>query len=417
MTQVAAIAPQFARKTAKARQLTLARYHLVRRLASLYLATKTVKDRVFAWPPYREERDREGIDSLLANARHYLKGLDATLEFFLETGDGVVRCSSHPPYDRVVRQEKIGAEAAKRSLCRARFCTVWRLDGMRWGSSYRPYLYNIERGVGRYDANEWLRLTTDLYLASHEFPAHQAPLPAHPVNSCAVLGTGPSYEQFLNEADRYDAWIGANSVACDERVRQLGRPFAICMLDPHILSPLDSMLPTLEGVFALLRETPAVLITIRDFAAFIELNFPADLKRKCHYLPALGHDGISFGLADDLNRLMVTPYGNVLTDLMLPVAASISRKVVVYGCDGKKPGSEGFFDKGGVVSKVDDKQNEQLANVIDHSTYDYYVQMHNIFTRYVVDQCLGKGVDISVRRPSWNAGLQHLTVGTLCSDD
>lgn len=416
MNLVPPITPQLAKKTAKARQFSLARFYLVRCLASLYLPTKTVKDRICVWPPYNEDLDADDLSTLLANAKHYLNGLHAPLELFLQRKDGLVLCSSQPPYASVVRHQSIAPEAAQKGLARARFSVFWQMGDMRWGSSYRPYIYNIERGAGRYDVNEWLRLTKDLYFERYTLQKNRVLFPQYPVNSCAVLGTGPSYEHFLDESHLFDAWIGANSIVCDERVRRLGHPFAVCMLDPYLFAPLDSMRPTIEGMFALLRETPAVLITVNDFAPFIELNFPEDVKRKCHYLSTMGHDGITIGLSDDLRNLMVTPYGNVLTDLMLPVAAAISRKIVVYGCDGKKPGPGCFFEKGETILKVDNTQNEDLASVIDHGTYDNYIYMHNIFTRYVVDQCLGMGRDITLRRHSWNAGLKHLTVASNCDE-
>ena len=139
--------------------------------------------------------------------------------------------------------------------------------------------------------------------------------------------------------------------------------------------------------------------------------FPSNVQLKSHYIRTLGHDCIATNLSGDLHSLTVTPYGNVLTDLMLPVATSISRKVVIYGCDGKRPGSEEmFFDKADEISKIDNAQKRDLTDVLDLNTYDHYIYMHNVFTRYVVDQCLRKGAQISLRCPSWNAGLQHLPV-------
>lgn len=396
-------------RAAKTHQFKLVRYHLVRELASCYLLTKTIKDRVFTWPPFNEESDAEEYSTYLFNARHYLKGLDIRIELFLETKNGILRCSSEAPYDRVTRHEYLSAEKAKREKEKARYCAVWRLWGIRWGSSYLPHLYNIERKVGHYDVNEWLRLASDIFLEDRAFPENTVALPPHPVEACAILGSGPSYEHFLSEAQFFDGWIGANSIACDQRMLRAGKPFALCILDPYIFSPLDSMRLTLEGAFRLVRETPAVLITTRQFAPFVELNFPLDVKKKCHYLTTLGLDGVFCGRHKSLSRLMTIPYGNVLTDLMLPVAANISNRVVIYGCDGNKPGSD-FLEYGKGVSQMVAKQFEESASIYDYSSHGEYLQMHNIFTRYVIDYYLGKGINISLRSESWNAGLRHLPV-------
>ncbi|QWV95966.1 hypothetical protein KP005_11275 [Geomonas nitrogeniifigens] len=404
------IHPMVAARQACRQKLILARYHLVRKLSSLMLTAKTHQDSVYVWPPFEEQCHEEMRAQLLSNAMHYLNGLDITLRYFVK-GDGPLHTFDvEPPFTGAKSTGSCSLEAARKLIRRARFTLVWRQEGVRLGSSVRPHIYDVETGVGKCDANEWLRLTTDLYLQKRKFPDRVVPLPSYPVRNCAVLGTGPSYEQFLEEGMSYDAWVGANSIACDERIRKFPNAFAICMLDPYIFSPLDSMRPTLQGAFDLLRETPAVLITTRNFAAFIELNFPEDIKRKCLYVSTLGHDGLFLTSGNELRRLMVVPFGNVLTDLMLPVAASISQNVVIYGCDGKKPGSDGFFAKGGAVSTVDDKQTEQLAEVLDHRMYDSYVEKHNIFTRYVVDCCCQKGVRVYLGKPSWNFGLRHLKI-------
>ena len=401
--------PMIVSKSANIHKLKLMRYYLLKQISSLFLATKTLNHSIYVWPPFDENQEKE-YTSLISNVRHYLKGLDISVEYFLNTAAGIRRRVLLAPFDKLASDEIISLEIIKKNLRVARYCLSWRLDGVHLGSSVRPHVYYIGSGLGNCDADDWLRLTNDIYLQKHGTPNHMVSFSRYPVNSCAVVGTGPSSEAFIAEAQNYDAWICANSVACDERIRNVGHPFAICMLDPILFSPLDSVQPTLNCTYSLLRETPAVLITTRRFAAYIELNFPSDIKRKCHYVSTLGHDSLWLHENSAIDQLVVTPYGNVLTDLMLPVAASISKNIVLYGCDGKKPGSAGFFKKSEKISQIDEKQHEDISHYTDFDIYDQYIAKHNIFTRYVVDKCLSKSINIYLRKPSWNTGLQHLPV-------
>jgi len=405
--------PITAFRAAYIQKLRLLRYRIVRLLATLLLMTRPITHTVYVWPPIDNELDQDEYNSLIKNLRHYLKNIEITVEYYLITAEGLNRCKIKAPFDTVYSSELVDKQSVTTLLKKAKFCLLWKLNGTRIGSSVRPHLYVIKRGLDCCDANEWLRLTKDVYCTINgSLPDNFVAFPKYPVNTCAIIGSGPSFENFIKESVSYDTWICANNVVCDIRMRSLPNPFAICVLDPYIFSSLESMQPTIQGIFCFLRETQAVMITTLDFAAYIELNFPSDIKRKCHYVSTLGHDTARFWTNSDLQKLAITPYGNVLTDLMIPVAAAISRDVVLYGCDGREPGEKGFFLKGTNIAEIDDKQTEDLKKIINEDVLDKYIFLHNLYTRYVVDEFSKQQVTYQLRCPSWNTGLQHLTLAS-----
>lgn len=391
-------------------KMRLLRYYVVRRLASVWTHSRSRTDRIYVWPPFDERMDAEKLSSFQINIHHYLRNLDVSVEYYLGTRNGLRRCLLRAPFDETVQGESTDEMTIKQNLQRARYCVLWPMSDKPRAISLRPYLYMVAEGPGRHGSTEWLRLTSDIYRSRIPLPRRTVPFPKYPVNSCAVLGTGPSLDDFEPESDKWDAWIGANFLVCDERIRRSGRPFAICLLDPDLFSPLDSMRPLWTHTFALLRETPAVLITALDYAAFIELNFPDDVRRKCHYVKTLGHDTSRIWTSFNLPKMTITPYGNVLTDLMLPVATSISRSITLYGCDGIPPGQKGSLPKSTQLQKYDDAQFKEMDGRYDQVFYDHYFDRLSFYIRYVVDECMRQGVNITLRRPSWNAGLQGLRV-------
>lgn len=394
------------------RKMRLLLYYLVRRLASVYMYSRRESDRIYVWPPFDDFTEKEQLFHLHKNLHHFLGNVSISVEYYLRSSSGLKKCLLNLPSHSTVLEEFIAEPTVRRNLREARYCLIWRRDGRAHRTSTTPYLYVIENSPENSGVNEWIRLVTDVYRSRVSIPKRIVPFPDYPVKSCAVLGSGPSAEDFEAESDQWDAWIGANSVICNEKIRHSGKPFALCLLDPLYFAPLSSMDAFWQNAFDLLRETPAVLITTLDYAAFIELNFPDEIKKKCHYVKTVGHDTPNFLTRDNLQDLIITPYGNVLNDLMLPVAASISRSIMLYGCDGQAPGEEsGYLPKAASLQSHETAVWEEVGSGFhDTRTYKQYLSSQNLFTRYLVSDCIRKGVKIALRRPSWNTGLQGLPV-------
>jgi len=390
-------------------KLRYVRYRAVRQAVSLGFAFKNVKDCAYLWPPFATTEQTE-LEAMEYNLVHYLRNLNTPVVFFRRNQMEIKRCNYSVETQSVTSSSTISQAAALQELRRARYCLMWRYQDPARPSSLYPWLYSVAEGPGRFEYLNWLRLVSDLYFDRYTLPNRAVPFPETPLRTCAVLGTGPSLDDFMNESERWDAWIGANTIVCDDRIWGKGKPFAFCALDPNNCGPTYHMKSMWAGAFRLLRETPAVMVTLKNFAPYIELNFPDDIKRKCYYVNALGFDTYRMTTRFSLSDLTITPFGNVLTDLMLPLAASITRRVILYGCDGRPPGGTMNFPKSAGLQKYDDEWLENGPAHVDENQYSKYMDMHSVFTRYVVDECINHGVQVSLRRPSWNIGLDGLPV-------
>lgn len=370
-------------------------------------------NRIIVWPPFDERGDAAALSAFQRDLRYYVSNLDVSIEYYLQTPESANRLKPliMPSLsEHSIISDLCDTSVALKRFRMARYGVLWRTAGKPSPQSLRINQYVIAETPECRGAVEWLRLVKDIYLYRTALPKRTVPFPKYPVRSCAVLGTGPSVDLFETEAGQFDAWIGSNAVAIDPKIRRIGNPFALCALDPYLFSPYTSSQFWRTGLISLLRETRAVFITARDYSAFVELNFPDDVKPKCHYVQTLGHDTTNLRTKFDLTDLQITPYGNVLTDLMLPVATTISQTITLFGCDGMPPRVSGNFPKAKRYIQIEQMMANEHGDLLPEAALRVQIDRMSLSTRYVVDECLRHGVQIQIRRPSWNAGLAHLPV-------
>lgn len=309
--------------------------------------------------------------------------------------------------DCIVSECRTDEATVHAELKQARYQVHWRYKIRPRASSLRREIYLVTNTAdGHLGSRDWLRLASDIYLSGRSLPERVRSSPPN-VAACAVLGSGPSLDRFIAESHCCDGWIGANFVICDERIRGIGKPIAYCLADPECFAPAEQFTLLRERLLELLRDTSAVLFTFTTFAPFIELNFPEEIKAKCHYVKRLGLDTYRFNTCFSVDGLSVTGYGNVLTDLMLPVATCLSRTIILYGCDGMPPGAT-RLPKSLKLDKFD--LDYIAANPESLTRYAKYVERFSKYTAYVVRECVSYGAKIILRCPSWNTGLSRLPV-------
>lgn len=397
--------------TAYRRKVQLIRYYVLSRVANQWVSySRKAVDRLVLWPPFDDLKDMEELKGLQLYISHYLGQLEIYVDYYVQCDGLLVRHTCDTSGGYIGIEGVVDLASAKRSQQLARYCVVWKMHRKVRLISVRPQYYYVGRQEGHFFTNEWIRLTSDVYHSQRTLPERKVCFPKLSVETCAVLGTGPSLEDFMTESEHWDIWIAANFLVCDEVISHLGTPFAICVADSKLFSPLSSVQPLWSRVFEFLRETQSLFITTYDFAAYIELNFPEDLKTRCYFVKTLGHDTLNFRTNFDLRNMQITPYGNVLIDIMLPVATAVSKSIMLYGCDGVPPGGQGNFPKYSSLKSYDEAQAKESEGIITQGWYDAYFSRHSQYTRHVVDECQKAGSKISLRRPSWNRGLCDLPV-------
>lgn len=389
----------------------LIRYNLLHKLTSHLSLMRSYQASAVIWPVFNEATDQEHLHSLAQRVEYYLHGTTVGAEYFVRSGSKVNRVVYDQSRNQWQHAAMVSDTDAMRRHDSARYLLVWKTATKTPGASIFPYRYVVEEGPGKHAVNEWLRLITDTYRGSDKGTQLNSSIQGTRLfNTCAVLGSGPSLELFYSEFERWDTWVAAASIVGDDRIFSCGRPFALCFIDPYYLTANESLQTLLRRIILFIRQTSSLLITTLGFRAFIETHLPVDIQSNCKYIRTLGHHGFCPKPKLDINNLYVTPYGNVLTDLLLPVGASISKTLVLYGCDGRPNGMTGNFPKAAALQDSEQAIIQDLSNTFTADYYDPYIERNALYTYHAVRECMGRGVKMMLRCPTWNQGLQDLPV-------
>jgi hypothetical protein len=137
------------------------------------------------------------------------------------------------------------------------------------------------------------------------------------------------------------------------------------------------------------------------------------VNRRAVFLKAMGRDVMPWLSSRNGPIPLIEPYGNVLTDIMLPLAAHLSNHVTLYGCDGRPPAQAGSFPKHGALASLDRVFEAQINATRTCDPYDAEVAKFYRATRYAVSACKRRGAQLFLRVPSYNYGLADLPLANL----
>lgn len=177
-----------------------------------------------------------------------------------------------------------------------------------------------------------------------------------------VLGTGPSVESLARRSHRDHPAVVCNSLIRNGQLME--------QLDTRVIVFGDPVFHLGWNDYAT-RFREDMLAAVEKHDCFVVTPEHAGPLLVAHY-PQLANRLIAMPSGDELNipapeRFFVKPSDNILTYLMLPLAAALTQRVIVAGCDGKKPKDTGFWRHG--------------ANVQYGGYYDAVVATHPSFFR------------------------------------
>jgi hypothetical protein len=224
-----------------------------------------------------------------------------------------------------------------------------------------------------------------------------------PGGTAFVLGTGPSAGLVNAEDVTADVRIICNSAVRNHRLVERLRPTAITFSDPVFhFGPSRYAAAFRSDVLRALELCDALVVVPEAYASLLAAHCPSIVDR----LVALRLGGPLHVPTQSDPRVCQT--GNVLTQLMLPVAFALADRVEVAGCDGRRP-TEKYFWQHSPVTQYDD---ELMRTVFDahpaffrHRSYTDYYERHCVQTEELIR--LGEGIGKSVRgvAPSWIPAL------------
>lgn len=225
----------------------------------------------------------------------------------------------------------------------------------------------------------------------------------HPhADRAVVAGTGPSlkYVYALDELDR------SLVITCNSAIYNLT---LMHTLQPHIVCATDPIFHAGWGKYA--SEFRSALLQRLDKFDFMIVVPTRDYHIYLDFLPERHHDRIgcyqlngsleAFNL-DLADRPIAKSTPNVLTNIMLPLAATLSRHISVVGCDGKKD-SSGYFwahDPSSQINKHMGDIQKEFKGFFDIDYDKYYVDHCNTLDALLA-AIEAKGAKVRSRTPSW----------------
>ncbi|MEM9519242.1 MAG: hypothetical protein AAGA37_07985 [Actinomycetota bacterium] len=181
------------------------------------------------------------------------------------------------------------------------------------------------------------------------------------LDAAHVVGTGPSMAAAMGDGPATGLRIACNTIVASPADLERIDPHVICFADPAFhFGPSEYADQFRSDLVRVVREREPYLIFPAQGGPLVE-----------RYLPGYQRSiGIRLRTARRFNiphpgAQWVKRCGNVLTNLMLPTAvAAKASRVVVYGCDGRDPADDGFW---------------QHAAQYDAETYQSVREIHPAF--------------------------------------
>jgi hypothetical protein len=190
--------------------------------------------------------------------------------------------------------------------------------------------------------------------------------------TAVVLGTGPSGSSFDEPAERWDLRIICNSAVQNQSLLERLRPNVIAFADGVFhFGPSRYARAFRDDLMRAVDLLDPVLVVPNNYLGLLLANLP---ELSCRAV-GLDTDAAEWTIPSR-GRTCVKETGNVLTLLMLPVAAGLAIQVDVAGCDGRNPDETYFWKHGASIQYSDELMKSAFeahpAFFRDQVYVDYY---------------------------------------------
>ncbi|HEV7492703.1 hypothetical protein [Baekduia sp.] len=196
---------------------------------------------------------------------------------------------------------------------------------------------------------------------------------AKPGGSAFVLATGPSASMVDPEAVDTDLRVTCNSAVRDHELLEKLKPDVIAFSDRVFhFGPSRYAAAFRRDLRHAYEATDALIVTSRLWARPLLAHMPELAPR----VVAIDHRQDVGWRWPTENDVRVKSTGNVLTNLMLPVAFALADRVEIAGCDGRNPDENYFWKHNAKTQYADDLMQAAFeahpAFFADRDYGDYY---------------------------------------------
>jgi len=228
------------------------------------------------------------------------------------------------------------------------------------------------------------------------------------VERAYVFGTGPSLSAFVAEGEFSDGvTILANSMVLNPDLLDRLSPRIIVAGDPVFHAGCSGYAAAFRrALIAAMERTGAwFLCPLRDVGIY-RAYLPEVLQERLIGLP---FDGAAEQSMDLSERFALSPYPNILTLLLLPLAASLAREVHIAGCDGRPLAENDGFWKHDRKAQFNDEMNSirQVHPGFFDIDYNGYYLDHARDLETVLARVEDSGCRVVVRTPSFLPALHR----------
>jgi hypothetical protein len=226
------------------------------------------------------------------------------------------------------------------------------------------------------------------------------------VNTAYLVGTGPSARAALDLDMSDGARIVCNTVVIDDELMAHVRPHIVTFADPIFHFGPSTYAAAFQG--ALVQQADRydfTIVTTERYAALLAAQLPQLSDRIVGVREIPIEQANNFDLIDEL---AVRPYPNIVTMLMLPLAATFSDHVTMIGFDGRAPDETYFWRHGSSVQF--DRELAEIRSVhpgfFDLDYADYYAEHVNCLEA-MLTAMERRGIRIDSSSPSYMRPLRR----------
>jgi hypothetical protein len=194
-----------------------------------------------------------------------------------------------------------------------------------------------------------------------------------------VLATGPSVEGYVDHDFSSALTIACNSTVLDNELMKHCQPRILVFADPIFHFGVSSYAGAFRKVVAqVLAENDIYVVIPLKYYALLKVALP-EFQSRIIGVPLKNDMAFNFDLQENFS---VRTTANILTLLLLPVAATFSDDVKVLGCDGRPLDEDDYFWGHGKKVQINDKM-ENIREVhpgffdINYNEY-YFEHLHTL---------------------------------------
>lgn len=216
-----------------------------------------------------------------------------------------------------------------------------------------------------------------------------------------LVGTGPSSREVLGQEVGNDISIVANTVIFDDKLMEHLKPRFLTFSDPaYHMGPTKYAETFRRKVAETLCAFPDLnVLTLRKHHKALESLIPETKDRLFSVEQGSNLDS-PLNLDIDLAPI-VRPYPNILTLLMLPLAATFAQAIELFGFDGRKQGDKGFWSHGKSVQQHSLLDECQKFHSGFHSiNFETYSLEHERQVGEMLAAVEAKGISVRVKSKS-----------------